>query len=378
MTSLHTGASPRLRGSKRLAALLLLPLALLLSACHVNSAITVTPAGGVDLAIEVTGDKGSMNLSSVSCAAYGSYMRNFPNLQVQDSTNDLSNDILCSISGFTENGVDGKLLIDNDSTYILRIPIEAILKDHSNPHSSVTYSLTVHMPGEVVSATEGGTISGSDVYYEGRIADLEGDIEIEANKDDSSPAFLWVLGFLVVLLVAVVLASRYLRKKDPSQNSSPLKFFGKKEDKSAEKSRETAAEKSKPSGVSASTTDSTVTLAPLPDKYAPKNMDGTSESYSEQIGMVDPVIQGSEAEAVKRDIVLPEIPPETAFTSPIPGMPPRIPMSDELLASFMHDEVVEVADSDKPEPESESDALAFFSSMLEVTDDEGIDEETDL
>ncbi|MBR6458898.1 MAG: hypothetical protein IKS49_01895 [Actinomycetaceae bacterium] len=404
MTTSHTGASPRLLSSKRLAALLLLPLALLLSACHVSSAVTVTAAGGVIADIEISGDKSSMNLSSVSCAAYGTYWRGFSgDLTFEDLTQDETTDVLCRIHGYAENGVDGKILIDNDSTYILRIPVEAILKDYATEHSSDTYYLVVHMPGDVVSASEGGKISGSDVVFEGKVSELDGDIEVEASKTDSSPAFLWVLGLLVVLLVAAIFASRYLRKKDLSQIPFLAKLFGKKEDNDAGKSQGTPAKKSKSSdSIAVSTTDSTIALAPLPDKYAPKNVDGTSESYSEQIGMVDPIIQGSAADAVKRDIVLPEIPPETAFTSPIEGMPPRIPMPDELFAAFSEErsdravpnlpEVPEAlpvepdgldgggvdSEFDDGEDESESAADAFFSQFLDVTEDEDIDEETDL
>lgn len=373
MTISHTGVSPRLRVTKRAAALLLLPLALLLSACHVSSAVTVTAAGGVIADIEVTGDKSAMNLSSVSCATYGTYLRGFSgDLTFEDLTQDETTDALCRIHGYAENGVDGKLLIDNDSTYILRIPIEAFLKNDVTEHSSVTYSLVVHMPGDIVSASKGGKISGADVVFEGKISELDGDIEVEASKTDGSPVFLWVLGLLVVLLIAAIFASRYLRKKDLSQIPSLSKLFGKKENKDAGKSQDSSAKKSKSSdSVAVSTTDSTVALAPLPDKYTPRNMDGTSESYSEQIGMVDPIIQGSAAGAVKRDVVLPELPSESAFTSPIPGMPPRIPMPDALLTSSVQEEV------DEPDG-SENAADAFFSQFLEVTDDEDVDEETDL
>lgn len=404
MTISHTGANPRLRATKRAAVLLLVPLALLLSACHVNSAVTVTAAGGVIADIEVTGDKDSMNLSSVSCASYGTYLRGFSgDLTFEDLTQDETTDVLCRVHGYSENGVDGKFLIDNDSTYILRIPIEAILKNQDIAYSSDTYSLVVHMPGGIVSASEGGTIDGSDVIFEGKISDLDGDIEIEASKTGGSPIFLWVLGLLVVLLIAAVLVSRYLRKKDSSSIPSLLKLFGKKKGKDVEESQSVPVKKSeRPDSVSVATVDSTVTLAPLPDKYAPKDTDGISESYSEQIGMVTPIIQGSGADVVKRDVILPEIPPATAFTSPIAGMPPRIPMPDELFAAFVEEksakripdipqapEVLPVAfdglgngvdylGEDNGEGESESAADAFFSQFFDGADDEDVDEETDL
>ncbi|MBR5951024.1 MAG: hypothetical protein IKZ87_06280 [Actinomycetaceae bacterium] len=399
MTSPHTGTIERLSFSKRAVALLLFPLAFLLSACDVDAAVTVGAAGSMDITVAVTGDKDSMNLSAVSCESYGIYLRNFPNLEVKDYTNDVTTDVLCEIKGHASNAIDGDLLTDTDSTYVLRLPLKEIVENKAMPYSADNYSLVVHMPGDIVSASNGGAISGSDVTFSGRIADLDSDIEVEANKAGSNSTFLWVLGFLVALFLAAVLLSRYLHKQNSLPVPSLFGFMGKKKDK-GEKKDDAEDKKLKSSGVSASTTDSTVALAPLPDKYAPKGDGSTSESYSEQIGMVDPLMQGNSADVVKRDVVMLDLPPETAITSPIPGMPPRIPMPDELFAGFVGDVSEEVVpdfpetsadlSEDKSDFEDSLDSIresikndefddgddAFFSHFLDLTEDEGLDEET--
>ena len=61
----------------------------------------------------------------------------------------------------------------------------------------------------------------------------------------------------------------------------------------------------------------------------------------------------------------------SSFT-PIPGMPPRIPMPDDLVQA----EDDEGEDDDESAFESESSD--FFSQFLDDADDEDIDEETDL
>lgn len=398
MTISHTGANSRLRGSKRVVAFLLLPLALLLSACQVNSDVTVTAAGGIHFTIDIIGDTKS-DVADVDCNSYGPLFENFPGeVKVNDYMSDPSTDVLCQIVGSTDNGMDGKLLIDNDSSYILNLPVSDFLANaQTSPQGA--YHLAVHMPGDIISAGEGAQIKGSTVEYAGQISALNDDIRIEASKNEGTPLAVWVVGLLVVLLAGVLLASRYLRKKQPESGKDSSKSSGKNDSArttgdrksrgifaKSDSSSSSGSSSSRDEGVSVATVDSTVALEPLPEKYTPKNTDGISESYSEKIGMVDPIPQGSAADVVKRDVVMPPIPPETAFTSPIPGMPPRIPMPDELLASFTQATTGEskakpedASDESKPEKETpKSEASAFFSTFLDDTDSEAFDGDTDL
>ena len=385
MTILHTGASPRLRATKRVAALLLLPITLLLSACRTDADVTVTAAGGIHFTVDIIGDT-KADVADVDCNSYGSLFDDYPGeVKVNDYMSDPSTDVLCQIVGQTDNGMDGTLLIDNDSSYILNIPVNDFL---ANAESDVqgTYHLAVHMPGDIIFASGNGKIDGSTIVYEGDVSELNGDIKIEANKSSGTPFAVWVVGLLVVLLGGALGVSRYLRAKDSSHDTVLPKFFTKKNSKSdkGDKKSKVLASGSTNSGssgsVSVATNDSTVTLAPLPAKYSPKNIDGISESYSEQIDMVSPIPQGVAADVVKRENVLLALPSETADVLPIPGMPPRIPMSDDSVQT----EVGEVMDGDesalesKPETTSESEASEFFSQFFDEADDEDIDEETDL
>lgn len=370
MTTLHTGLSPHLRVTKRVAALLLLPLTLLLSACHTDADITVTAAGGVYINVDIVGDEDKTDTSAINCDAYGLPFNSFPGeVHVTDLTSDTTTDVLCNISASTDNGMDGQLLIDNDSSYILNIPVKDFLAD-TDTDKQGTYRLTVHMPGDIIFTGDGGKIDGSKVVYEGKISNLKGDIKVEASKSDGTPFAVWIVGFLVVLLGGALGVSRFLRTKHPSPDEDSAKPFSAKNGKDGKKSTRSQKDAA---GVAVSTADSAVALAPLPAKYSPKNIDGISESYSEQIDMVSPIPQGSAADVVKRENVLLALPSETADVLPIPGMPPRIPISD-----FVQGEADEVKGSGEGEPETESETSAFFSSLLDSTDDEDIDEETDL
>ncbi len=346
----RTGQGRSRRGA--LLAALMLPVALLLSGCQLNAGISVTSGGMLVVDIEFRDETGTLKNANIDCSSFGIKSSDFPGALSADIPEDVTpGEVACRIHGVAENAVGSGMLSDSGSTYTLTLGksmIQGLGRLPAGATSRLKTKIVVKMPGEIVSATPGGEVEGSKVTYADAAILQSGEIVIEGKKSDGVSPMLWVGAGLVAVLVALVAVMWVFRRRrtgvgdgdpDDAEIVKPEQFAdtAKGEDLKVREHVEQLAP--------ASTTESAVDFDTLPDSF---ELDSDAAELGEEIGMVTPLEHGAGADAVPREAskILPAIPAANTETSPIPGMPPRMPMPDELMADYG------VAEPDAPMPET--------------------------
>lgn len=336
-------ATGRRRGVRLVA--LIVPLAVFLSGCTFDSRFSVSEGGGLLVDIEFHDESGTLANAGVDCESFSTTSDVFNGtLSASDASTGRAGEVWCKIHGWSEAAVGTRMLADTGSTYTLTIDKSMIrgLEKVSGGTVRMQTHLKVTMPGDIVRATPGGEVSGNVVTYSNPAIWEAGEIVVEGKKSSGIPAWVWAIGALGALLIVGFSASRLVGRPkkggifdDGDPDDASVVHVGNAGFKREE--REIELEEHAARMMPATTTVSAVEVEPIPpvsQADLATLSDAEDAEYSEEIGMVAPQLQGAEAQAVKRENALPPIPAENTQTSPIPGMPPRLPLPDELYAEF--------------------------------------------
>lgn len=157
----------------RVVAALLLPVALMLSACKSDNSIEVTESGGLTMVMDMIDDEGLMEGTGITC--------DMMQQELGDETDDIIPGGSFEIEDISEGAnlgcrfimsapyaVDNEALIDNGDSYTLVITsddMEDFTEEDMSEIGTMDFTFSVTMPGDITDATAGGDVSGNTVTY---------------------------------------------------------------------------------------------------------------------------------------------------------------------------------------------------------------------
>lgn len=242
------------KNQKRILAILLLPLMLFLSACRSENTLEVTSDGGLTMTMDMIDDEGLFSGLGMTCSDMESMFGEDLDLDGEGTVNieDIStgDDLGCRFTTTAYDAVDGTFLVDNGDSFTLNLTaddIGGLTQDDLNQLGSMTFSLSVTMPGPITDASEGGTIDGNTVTYtdvsvlvsEVSITGLktgssgdggtatDGENGIGDDNYSSSHVAGWVWGLIALVVIALIIAVVLIvakRKKTPPTLGGPNSY----------------------------------------------------------------------------------------------------------------------------------------------------------
>ncbi len=166
MTSIYSRRTKVMAG-------LLLPVALLLSACKSDNTMEISEAGGLTMTMDMVDDEGLMSGAGITCDMMKSEMGDESDDIIPGGSFDIqdisSGDNLgCRFIMSAPYAVDGETLIDNGDSYTLNISpddMQDFTEEDMQDIGTLAFTFKITMPGKITDATDGGTISGNSVTY---------------------------------------------------------------------------------------------------------------------------------------------------------------------------------------------------------------------
>ena len=157
----------------RVVAALLLPVALMLSACKSDNSIEVTESGGLNMTMDMVDDEGLMSGAGITC--------DMMQQELGDETDDIipggsfeiediseGSNLGCRFIMSAPYAVDNEALIDNGDSYTLVMTsddMEDFTEEDMSEIGTMDFTFSVTMPGDITDATAGGDVSGNTVTY---------------------------------------------------------------------------------------------------------------------------------------------------------------------------------------------------------------------
>ncbi|MFC5369619.1 hypothetical protein [Arcanobacterium bovis] len=254
--------------SRRKVAAILLPFALLLTACESHNTVAVNEDGSMNMALHFKDDSG-MFAQQFKCQDIEKEMdisaldKALSDIQMTDASSGNTLDCTMTIKS-KGNAVDGETLVETPDTYILNFGDDDKASFDEQDlqmfkQFNVQFSFNVTMPGEIVKA-DGATVNGNTASYnditilakkitvegkkhaKGSVAatnedkkedskkdsgskdsDLSKDSDSDNAKDSGFSILPWALGGLVVLGLIGVGVFFLIRKKS---NNDPAQGYG--------------------------------------------------------------------------------------------------------------------------------------------------------
>ncbi|MCF2706097.1 hypothetical protein I6E29_02290 [Arcanobacterium haemolyticum] len=227
------------RMRKGLIVALLLPLALLLSACKFANTIEVKADGGMTYTLDVVDTDGIMPSGSMTCDQLMSEFDSELDFGSNLTTNieDISEDgkLGCRATMSTDDAVDGEVLVDNGDSFTLNVTQDAtgsISDDDLEMIGAIDFTFTVVMPGKITEATNGGQIEGNAATYSD-IKQFSQGFSVTGLKDGSGSAAttpgsssksntMLIVGIIVIAVVIVIAAAVLIvASKRKKANNTP-------------------------------------------------------------------------------------------------------------------------------------------------------------
>ncbi|MGO1591260.1 MAG: hypothetical protein ACTHW1_00450 [Ancrocorticia sp.] len=153
----------------------LLPAALLLSACQSANTVEITEDGGMTMTMDMVDTTGMMADSGITCDMMQSEVSGEGDDLIPGGSFDIEDisegsNLGCRFIMSTPDAVDGEVLIDNGDSFTLNITADDMdMEDFTDEDleelGGLDFTFNVTMPGEITDATNGGSISGSTVSY---------------------------------------------------------------------------------------------------------------------------------------------------------------------------------------------------------------------
>lgn len=220
-----TSHSPSLR---RLAALALVPLIMLLSACGLRADITIHSDDTADMSFLMWDSTGTLTDSDCNANDLADYTSDLPGGATADYTfTEHNGDPACLITatGLTMGDVTdgGEGLVHTDGKYVFDLPMNGT-SSASAYLEEFTYSIT--FPGKVTEASGNATVDGNTVSW-----DLTKETEnLHAVAEDAGGGtgslLLWVVGGVVLLaIIGAVVAVVIISQKKKSQPAPAAPFY---------------------------------------------------------------------------------------------------------------------------------------------------------
>lgn len=216
------------RSLRRLGALALVPLVMLLSACGLRADITIHSDDTADMAFLMWDSTGTLTESDCNASDLADYTSDLPGGATAEYTFTEHNGnpaCLITASGLTMGDVTdgGDGLVHTDGKYVFDIPMSD-MSSASAYLEEFTYSIT--FPGKVTEASGNATIDGNTVSW-----DLTKETEnLHAVAEDAGGGagslLLWVVGGVVLLAaIGAVVAVVIISQKKKSQ-AAPAPLYG--------------------------------------------------------------------------------------------------------------------------------------------------------
>ena len=221
----HMSTTSHSRSLRRLGALALVPLVMLLSACGLRADITIHTA---DMAFLMWDSTGTLTESDCNASDLADYTSELPDGATAEYTFTEHNGnpaCLITASGLTMGDVtdSGDGLVHTDGKYVFDMPMSD-MSSASAYLEEFTYSIT--FPGKVTEASGNATIDGNTVSW-----DLTKETEnLHAVAEDAgggtASLLLWVVGGVVLLAaIGAVVAVVIISQKKKSQ-AAPAPLYG--------------------------------------------------------------------------------------------------------------------------------------------------------
>ncbi len=217
---------------KRVLAVLLLPLLAVLASCKSVNTVEITSDGGAIITMDIVDEEGLLKDLGMTCSDLEDAMSSELGF-LGDSADVTFSEITdgCSLEIVGKDVVDGQVLIDDGDTYtfVMSSSDLGLTGSDLSTFGDFDFSFSVVMPGDIVDATEGGTISGNKVTYTSFDA-IESGISVPGEKEgsgsgaaksSSSGAIMWILIGLGVILVAGGVFFLVTRKGGKPDNGAP-------------------------------------------------------------------------------------------------------------------------------------------------------------
>ena len=224
----HMSTTSHSRSLRRLGALALVPLVMLLSACGLRADITIHSDDTADMAFLMWDSTGTLTESDCNASDLADYTSELPDGATAEYTFTEHNGnpaCLITASGLTMGDVtdSGDGLVHTDGKYVFDMPMSD-MSSASAYLEEFTYSIT--FPGKVTEASGNATIDGNTVSW-----DLTKETEnLHAVAEDAGGGtgslLLWVVGGVVLLAaIGAVVAVVIIRQKKKSQ-AAPAPLYG--------------------------------------------------------------------------------------------------------------------------------------------------------
>lgn len=170
---------------------LLLPFALLLTACKSDNTIEVTADGGISFTMDMIDTDGLMQSSGVTCDMMTDMMDDSDpipggSFEVKDISE--GGTLGCRFLISADDAVDGTTLIDNGDSFTLNLTssdMGDLNQSDLDALGPLEFTFNITMPGPITDATNGGKINGNTATYTDPMA-LENGMSVTGLKSGSA------------------------------------------------------------------------------------------------------------------------------------------------------------------------------------------------
>lgn len=154
----------------RLAALALLPVALLLSACRLDMGITVAETGETTMVIDFIDDEGTFSSLSMTCDDLADESgEDVSEYSIEDLSD--NGELHCRLTNKNTESFDVEHNDDGTITIVDPGDVDTL---NGFDEKLLTITLSITMPGNIISASGHNTIDGNTVIYTGAAVFTEG------------------------------------------------------------------------------------------------------------------------------------------------------------------------------------------------------------